>query len=133
DELAAIDHRAKRLLVDEVVLAAVPVLAAGLSRRVRDRQRQVRVELEQSLDEARLAGAARRGDCVEVAGIVHSSFASTRQFTCRRFLGGGSRRPRCLAMTSGVRQIAAARAYGDRTRASQRSSARTCPSSTATA
>src|SRR6185295_9208021 len=33
DELAAIDHRAKRLLVDEVVLAAVPVLAARLSGR----------------------------------------------------------------------------------------------------
>ena len=72
DELAALDHGAERRLVDEVVLAAVLLLAARRSRRVRDRDDEVRVELEQRLDEARLAGAAGRGDDEEVAGVVHA-------------------------------------------------------------
>ena len=75
DELARRDHGAKRRLVDEVVLAPVLLLAARLSRGVRDRQHEVRIELEQGLDEARFAGAARRGDGEEVAGVVHGARA----------------------------------------------------------
>ena len=56
-------------LVDEVVLAAVLLLAARRARGVRDRHREVRIELEQRLDQARLAGAAGRGDDEEVAGV----------------------------------------------------------------
>src|SRR6185369_8940501 len=89
DELAAIDHRAKRLLVDEVVLTAVLVLAARLSGRVRDRQCQVRVELEECLDEARLARAARRSDCVEVARVFHvrSVYVPPRRRLARATIG----------------------------------------------
>src|SRR6185436_11068008 len=72
DELAALDHGAKGRLVDEVVFAALLVLAARPSGRVRDREGQVRIELEERLDQRRFARAAGRGDGIEVSGIVHA-------------------------------------------------------------
>ena len=73
EELAARDPPAKRGLVDEVVLAALLLLAARLARCVRHRDHQVRIDLQQRADEARFAGPARGGDDVEVAGVFHGS------------------------------------------------------------
>ena len=68
-------------LVDEPVLAAVLLLAARRARGVRHRHRQVRVEFEQRLDQAGLAGAAGRGDHEEIAGGFHVERRCAR---CRR-------------------------------------------------
>ena len=75
-----VDHGAEGGLVDEAVFAAVLLLAARRARGVRDRDRQVRIELQQRLDQAGLAGAAGRGDDEEVAGVVHrrSSLSAAR-------------------------------------------------------
>ena len=72
EELAALDHGGESGVVDEVVFAPRLLLAARRARRVRDRDDEVRIELEQRLHEARLAGAAGCGDDEQVARGVHA-------------------------------------------------------------
>src|SRR5689334_6514678 len=96
DELAARDHRAERRLVGEVVFAAVLVLAARLPGRVRDRDDEVRVELEQRVDEGRLAGAARGGNGEEGAGQGSGRGQGAREF----IVAPWNLRARCRAIAS---------------------------------
>ena len=58
-------------------------LAARLAGGVRHRHHEMRIQLQQRLDEARLARTARRGDDEEVSGVFHQMVYS-RFCTCSR-------------------------------------------------
>src|ERR1700761_3740828 len=71
EALAGRDHLLEALDGGEVVFAAVALLLARRARGVRHRDGQVRLVLEQRLDEGRFAGTAGGGDDEELAGEFH--------------------------------------------------------------
>src|SRR5271156_2175171 len=68
EEIAARDHPLELLARDEMIVAPVDFVGAGLARRERHREAQLRLALHQRLDQARLARARRRGDHVQTPG-----------------------------------------------------------------
>jgi hypothetical protein len=61
EKLAGRDHRVETRPVDEHVIGAVGLAGAGRARRHRDRARQRRIALDETLGDRRLAGAGGRG------------------------------------------------------------------------